>query len=82
MTYPQNIRNTWAEAYAKKCSAIWTVLDARERTLGGRTAAERADAAARLPGLIAAKNEAIQAALEARRILDAAETAFYGPGCD
>ena len=78
MEYPQATRSAWADAYAKKCSAIWAVVDARQRALAHPQAAKRAEAEAQLPALIAAKEAAIQTALAARRALDQAEAAFYG----
>lgn len=80
-TYPQAIRNTWAAANAAKCSAIWRVVDARQRALSHPRRGVREQAEADLPGLIAAKDAAIQASLAAKRALDAAEAAYFAEVC-
>ena len=89
MEYPQHLRNAYVDAYADKCSALWRLVDAKERValLGLRTTRgnlaprvteqDVTEARAKVARLSAEKDEAVSRSLAALRALAAAENTYY-----
>ena len=77
-TYPQHLRSAWADASAKKNSAIWRCVDAQARIAGEPPGPNRDRLQAELDRLTAEKDAAIKSCMDARAALDAAETVLYG----
>ncbi len=78
--YPQELRNVWANAYARKCGAIWRLVDARAARARASLNKDPNIAAldAQIAELEAARDQVLAETREARAALTAAEAIYFG----